>query len=94
MAYKVQKGDTPSKIANKLGVSVEDVMGVSSAFSTPGNAGTLQIGATIDLEGGDSGSTDSGADKTQQTYTGEEDVRWLEISVYQLLLVRMRKSVK
>ncbi len=52
MAYTVKKGDTPGRIARALGVPTSDIMAISSAFSRPGDARTLQIGAVIDLGGG------------------------------------------
>ena len=70
MAYRVKKGDTPNKIAAALGVSLAEIMAIESAFSTPGDARTLQIGAMIDLEG--TAATD--APKTD--FTDDEDTRF------------------
>jgi hypothetical protein len=78
MAYTVVKGDTPSKIAAKLGVTVDKVMAVSSAFSRPGDARTLQIGAVIDLEATTPGAP-PGTPRTsgaKDTYTGDPDTRF------------------
>ncbi len=74
-AYTVKRGDTPSKIAAILGVSVDKVMGVESAFSKPGDARTLQIGAVIDIDGA-SGGEGPTAGNTKESYTGEDDVRF------------------
>ena len=74
MAYTVKPGDTPGQIASELGVSVDEIMGISGAFSTPGDAGTLQIGAVIDLDGASSGG--DGGDQPS-SYTGDEEVRFV-----------------
>ncbi len=80
MAYTVQRGDSPSKIAAILGVSVDQVMAVESAFSKPGDAGTLQIGAVIDIDGAAGGEEAAApgpvAGNTKESYTGEDDVRF------------------
>ncbi len=82
MAYTVKRGDTPSKIAAILGVSVDQVMAVESAFSKPGDARTLQIGAVIDIDGAAGGEEAAAAvagpvaGNTKESYTGEDDVRF------------------
>ena len=70
MPYRVKSGDTPGKVAAALGISIADVMAESDAFSTPGNARTLQIGYTFDGES-------AGADTTLADYTeGAEETRF------------------
>jgi hypothetical protein len=79
MAYKVKKGDTPGQIAAKLGVSVDVIMAQEHAFSIPGNAGSLQVGAVIDLDGTGGDPGDPGPVNTtgaKESYTGEDDVRF------------------
>ncbi len=89
MAYTVKAGDNPGKIAAILGVTVDEIMAQESAFSTPGDAGTLQVGAVIDLEGTGEATSQAPASPgdgipgvpgttapTKDSYTGDPDTRF------------------
>ncbi len=70
MPYRVKAGDTPGKVAAALGIPLSEVMAYDDAFSTPGNARTLQIGYVFDGE-------TAGADTSLTDYTeGAEETRF------------------
>ena len=72
MPYRVKAGDTPGKVAAALGIPLSEVMGYDDAFSTPGDARTLQIGYVFDGES-------AGADTSLTDYTtgeGTEETRF------------------